>query len=121
MIDFRALARATFVGVIIEIAMVGITHFVPWLRAHYYLFALMMIAATAGYIYAAVTGSGFFTSATAGAVAGGICGFVALAISVLLHDIISNLLPIDTAVCVLTGAVGGFWGQISANMKRAGW
>lgn len=121
MIEFRALLRATFVGVVIEIVMVMIAHFVPWLRAHYYLFALMMIAATAGYIYAADTGRGFFASATAGAIAGGICGFVALAISVALHDVVSTLLPIDTAVCVVTGAVGGLWGQVSANMKRAGW
>lgn len=121
MIDFRALVRATFVGVVIEIVMVAISHFAPWLRAHYYLFALMMIAATAGYIYAAVTGRGFFTGATVGGVIGGICGFVALGISVLLHDVVSALLPIDTAVCVVTGAAGGLWGQISANMRRAGW
>jgi hypothetical protein len=120
-IEFRALFRATLVGLVIEAVMVMIAHFVPWLRAHYYLFALMMIAATSGYIYAADTGRGYFTSATAGAVAGGICGFAGLGISVLLRDVVTNLLPIDTAVCVLTGAVGGLWGQLSANMKRAGW
>jgi hypothetical protein len=120
-IEFRALSRATFVGVVIEVVMVMIAHFAPWLRTHYYLFALMMIAATSGYIYAADTGRGFFTGATAGAVAGGICGFVGLGISVLLHDVVSTLLPIDTAVCVVTGAVGGLWGQVSANMRRAGW
>jgi hypothetical protein len=96
-------------------------HFLPWLRVHYYLFALMMIAATAGYVYAADTGRGYFVSATAGAVAGGICGFAGLAISVLLRDIPQSFIPLDTAICVLTGAVGGLWGQVSANMKRAGW
>jgi hypothetical protein len=120
-IDYRALLRATVVGVVIELAMVAATHFVPWLRSHYYLFALMMIAATAGYIYASVTGRGYFTSATIAAAIGGISGFVALGSSVLLHDVISTLLPIDTAVCVVTGAAGGLWGQLSANMRRSGW
>ncbi|HEY1838237.1 MAG: hypothetical protein WBQ17_09465 [Rhizomicrobium sp.] len=121
MIDFRALIRATFVGIVIQFAMVVGAHFLPGLRAHYYLFALMMIAATAGYVYAADTGRGFFVGATAGAIAGGICGFIALLISTLLHDIPQSFIPIDTAICVLTGAVGGLWGQVSANMKRAGW
>jgi general stress protein CsbA len=120
-IDFRALIRATFVGIVIQFAMVVGAHFLPGLRAHYYLFALMMIAATAGYVYAADTGRGFFVGATAGAIAGGICGFIALLISTLLHDIPQSFIPIDTAICVLTGAVGGLWGQVSANMKRAGW
>lgn len=101
--------------------MVAGAHFLPGLRPHYYLFALMMIAATAGYVYAADTGRGFFVGATAGAIAGGICGFVAVMISMALRDIPRGFVPIDTAICVLTGAVGGLWGQVSAYMKRAGW
>jgi hypothetical protein len=120
-IHFRSLFRATLVGIVIQLVMVAGAHFWPGLRVHYYLFALMMIAATAGYVYAADTGRGFFASATAGAIAGGICGFAALAISVLLRDIPQSFIPLDTAICVLTGAVGGLWGQVSANMKRAGW
>jgi hypothetical protein len=113
--------RATFVGVVIQIAMVVAWHFLPWLHGYYYLLALLMIAATAGYVYAADTGGGFFVGATAGAIVGGICGFVALLLTVMLHDIARNFIPLDTAFCVLTGAVGGLWGQVSANMKRAGW
>jgi general stress protein CsbA len=120
-IDFRALLRATFVGVVIQIVMIGGAHFFPGLRAHYYLFALMMIAATSGYIYAADTGRGFFVGATAGAITGGICGFAGIAASAILHDVPQSFIPLDTAICVLTGAVGGLWGQVSANMKRAGW
>jgi hypothetical protein len=120
-IQFRALLRATFVGVVIQIVMVVAAHFLLWLHGYYYLFALMMIAATSGYIYAADTGRGFFVGATAGAICGGLCGFVGVAASALLHDIAQSLIPLDTAICVLTGAVGGLWGQVSANMKRAGW
>jgi len=120
-IHFQSLFRATLVGIVIQIVMVAGAHFLPGLRVHYYLFALMMIAATAGYIYAADTGRGFFVGATAGAVAGGVCGFAGLAISVVLRDIPQSFIPLDTAICVLIGAVGGLWGQVSANMKRAGW
>lgn len=122
MIDFRALMRATFVGIVIQVAMVVIAHFVAWfLHSNMYLFALMMIAATSGYIYAADTGRGFFVGATAGAISGGICGLVGIAISVALRDAPQNFIPLYTAICVFTGAVGGIWGQVSANMKRAGW
>jgi len=120
-IDFRALWRATAVGIVIQVAMVVAAHFVPWMRLHFYLFALMMIAATAAYIYAADTGRGFMPSATAGAVAGSLVGLAGISVSTLLHDAAQALIPLDTAICVLTGAVGGLWGQVSANMKRAGW
>lgn len=121
MIDIKALVRALIVGIVIEIAMVALAHFVPWMLTHFYLFALMMIAATAGYVYAADTGRGYFTGATAGAIAGGASGLAGLVVSTALGDIPQTLIPLDTAICVLTGAVGGLWGQVSANMKRAGW
>src|SRR6202012_4986815 len=101
--------------------MVAVAHVVPWfLHSNMFLFALMMIAATSGYLYAADTGRGYFTGATAGADSGGLCGFAGIAISAALRDVPQSAIPLDTAICVLTGAVGGLWGQVSANMKRAG-
>jgi hypothetical protein len=117
MIDARILQRATIVGTVLQVVMIVAGHFVPWVRDNVFLFGGMMISATAGYLYAADFAAGFLRGALGGAIAGGLCALIGIALSVLLGDTPVFVLALGTAISVLTGAVGGFWGQVAAYMK----
>ena len=117
MIDLRILIRALIVGVVLQVTMVVLGHFIPWVAYHVFEFGGMMISATAAYLYAMHAGKGYFPCATAGAVVGGLCGLVGIALSVVLKDTPSFVIPVGTAICVLTGAVGGLFGQMSFNWR----
>ena len=120
MIDARILQRAIIVGTVLQAAMMVLGHFFPWIRVHVFLFGGMMISSTAGYLYAMDYGAGFGRGILGGAVAGGVCGLLGLAVSVLLGDTPAALLALWTAIFTLTGAAGGFWGEIAARMTRVG-
>jgi hypothetical protein len=116
-IDRRILLRAFIVGTLLQVVMVVLGHFVPWVILHVFEFGGMMISATAGYLYAMDSGKGYFPGATAGAVAGGGCALIGISLSVVLGDLARPFIPFGTAVCVLTGAVGGLFGQMAANWR----
>lgn len=78
----------------------------------------MMVAATAGYMYSMNTGKGWFSGTTGGAIAGGLGGFAGFGLSVLLGEVATGYLPIGTSVCVLTGALGGPFGQMAYNLRE---
>ncbi|MBV9570489.1 MAG: hypothetical protein JO056_04525 [Alphaproteobacteria bacterium] len=117
MIEPRILLRALIVGTLLQLLMVVLGHFVPWVIVHVFEFGGMMISATAGYLYAMDSAKGYFPGATAGAIVGGACAFLGIALSVALGDLASRVIPVGTAVCVLTGAVGGLFGQMAANWR----
>jgi hypothetical protein len=116
-IDLKILLRAFIVGTVLQVAMVILGHFVPWVIIHVFEFGGMMISATAGYLYAMDSGKGYFPGATAGAIVGGACALIGIALSVALGDLAKPFIPVGTAVCVLTGAVGGLFGQMAANWR----
>ena len=117
MIDLRILIRALIVGTVLQVGMVVLGHFNAWVREHVYQFGSMMISATAAYLYAMHAGKGYFPGATAGAIVGGLCGLAGIVVSVVLKDTPSCVIPVGTAICVLTGAVGGLFGQMAANWR----
>lgn len=116
-IDLRILIRALVVGTLLQVIMVVLAHFIPWVMIHVFEFGGMMISATAGYLCAMDSGKGYFPGATAGAIIGGGCALVGTAVSASLGDIATRVIPFGTAVCVLTGAVGGLFGQMAANWR----
>ena len=75
-----------------------------------------MISGLAGYLYAMDYAAGFVRGMTGGAVAGGGCALIGIAASVLLGDTPLFVLALGTAISVVTGIAGGFWGQIAARM-----
>jgi hypothetical protein len=116
-IDLRILIRALVVGTVLQVIMVSLAHFIPWVMVHVFEFAGMMISATAGYLYAMDSGKGYFPGATAGAIVGGGCALVGTVLSASLGDVASRVIPFGTAICVLTGAIGGLFGQMAANWR----
>ncbi len=119
MIEPRILQRATIVGSVLQVVWVLIGHFFPAVRgyANMFLFGGMMISALAGYLYAVDYASGFGRGILGGAIAGGVSALIGIALSVLLGDMPFAMLALDTAISVVTGAAGGFWGQIAARMQ----
>ncbi len=117
MIDAQILQRATIVGTVLQVAMVVLGHFFPWVRDNAFMFGGMMISAVAGYLYAMDFAAGYPRGALGGAIAGGVCALIGIALSVLLGDTKPFVIALGTAISVLTGAVGGLWGQLAARMR----
>ncbi len=111
------LVRATLVGIVLQIALALVHHYAGWAWLHV-LFGRMMISATVGYLYAMHTGKGWFAGATGGAIAGGLCGFLGFGLGVWLGETPREFLPMGTAICVLTGAVGGPFGQMAYTLRE---
>jgi hypothetical protein len=112
------LERATLVGIVMQIAMVVTCYFLPWARLHVFMFGGMMIASIAGYLYGMDSGKGWGASALGGAISGGTCGIIGIAAAVMLRQTPMLALVIGTLICILTGTVGGLFGQMAANMKK---
>jgi hypothetical protein len=117
LIDNRALQRAILVGTFLQLVAVLIAHFSLWIETHAFLFAGMMISATMGFLYAQDVARGYARGAYGGAIAGGVCAFVGIAVSVVLGDITAWMLLVRSLISVLTGAVGGVYGQMSADWR----
>ena len=121
MIETGTLVRATLVGIILQAAMYVLGHFSHWIAVNVFDFGGMMISASAAYLYAMVTGRGYFPGATAGAIIGGSCGFLGIALSAALGDSRTGYIATATAIAVFVGAVGGIFGQIAAKLRAMGY
>src|SRR5690349_10759111 len=117
LIDNRALQRAILVGTFLQLIALLIAHFSHWIETNAYLFAGMMISATMGYLYAQDVARGYAKGAYGGAIAGGICAFAGIAVSVVLGDLTGRMLLVRSLISVLTGAVGGVYGQMAADWR----
>jgi general stress protein CsbA len=119
-VDIRVFTRAAVVGIVLQIALMVAVHFVAFIERQGFLLGGMTISAVAGYLYAMDTGKGYFTSATMAAILGGGSALIGVGVSVLLHDAPPHIVPLFTTICVVTGAIGGLFGQMSANIKKMG-
>jgi hypothetical protein len=118
LVDHRALQRAILVGTLLQIVSVLIAHFSAWIETHALLFGGMMISATMGYLYAQEVGRGYAKGAYGGAIAGGLCALIGIAVSVILGDMTPKMLLVRALISVLTGAVGGIYGQMAVDWTR---
>jgi hypothetical protein len=114
-LDNKALQRAIVVGTMLQIVIVLLAHFSAWIEAHAFLFAGMMISATVGYLYALEVARGYAKGAYGGAIAGGACAVIGIALAVILGDMTGRIFVIRDLISVLTGAVGGVYGQMAAD------
>ena len=121
MIDARILQRAAVIGTVLQIALSLAGYFFPWVAIHLFMFGRMMISASAGYLYGMELGRGYAIGALGGAAAGGLCVVPAIILSVLLGDTDASMLATGTGISILTGGVGGAFGQIAAIMRKLGY
>lgn len=120
MIDLKVFIRATIVGVVMELVLMTAVHFSTYVAHNDFLFGGMIITAVAGYLYGMDAAKGYFASATGGAIVGVVAALVGVGISVAAQDAPQRVIPFFTAICVFTGAIGGLFGQMSANIRRMG-
>jgi hypothetical protein len=116
MIDLKILKRTLILGVAIELLLVAGGWFRPGFRPAL-LFACMLTAAVAGMLYARDQGRGFLPSFTGGAMVGAACGLAAVAAAAWLGEHPETFLPYGMMVLMLTGAVGGGFGELDARLR----
>ena len=122
MLPKTAFQRAITVGIMILVTFVVLSPYVPLLSRNV-LFATILIAGVAGLLYAREVARGYGIGALGGAFAGGICALIGIALAVLLGDAAAftlgpapeTVLLVGTATSVLTGAIGGLFGQWDAQ------
>jgi peptidoglycan/LPS O-acetylase OafA/YrhL len=113
--DRNALVTATVIGLVLQLAMVVGGHYSPVIKA---LFAVggMGFSLIAGLVFAISRArrarGGWSPDLTGGALAGGICALVGIAVCVLLGDAPASLLLLGTISSVVTGAIGGAIGKL---------
>jgi hypothetical protein len=117
MVNLTILRRAILVGVVFELLLVVAAHFYPWLKPNFLLFGCMLMAGVAGLLYARDLARGFGAGALGGAAVGALCGVVAVSTSNFLGDRPDLYISYGVMVCMLTGAIGGLFGQLDAMMK----
>lgn len=117
MINRPALRRAIIVGTVLQVGLALLGHFSGWIALHALLFLGMMISATSGYLYAQDVGRGYAAGAAGGAISGAVSALFGLAMSIILGDMDPGLFARDLAILALTGAVGGPFGQMAANLQ----
>ena len=117
LIDTKILDRALLVGVLLEAGFMLLGHYRPFISKYFGLFGCMMIAGTAGLLYARDLARGYVAGALGGLVIGAACGVTAVATANLLGDRPDDFLPYGVMVCALVGAIGGLFGQYAAWIR----
>jgi Na+/proline symporter len=116
MLDMKILKRALLVGVVLEIVLVAC----GWARPSFrpaLLFACMLTAAVAGMLYARDAGRGFLPGMLGGAMVGAASGVVAVAGATWLGEEPETFIPYGVMVMMLTGTVGGVFGELDARLR----
>jgi Na+/proline symporter len=116
MIDLKILRRAALIGIGFELALVVGGYFWPSSRPGL-LFACMLVAALAGMIYARELARGFGAGMLGGTLVGAACGVTAVALAHFLDISPDEYIPYGVIVTMLTGAVGGFFGEMDARLR----
>lgn len=118
MYDGKLLQRAALTGIVLEVALVVLGHFVPWVRLNAFEFCAMMFAGLAGLFYGRDLARGYGRGALGGAIAGGTSGVIGISLANILGELPLIALPVGTAILILVGAIGGMFGQMGADIRK---
>jgi peptidoglycan/LPS O-acetylase OafA/YrhL len=97
---------ATTVGLILQLLMVVAGHYLPPVKAKFAVGG-MLISLIAGALYIRLEQQGWQGALVGGAIAGGVCALLAIAVSVSLKDVPAMILMVGTLGSVVAGLVGG--------------
>lgn len=112
--NMRALITATVIGAAMQIAMIVAGHFLPAVQA-WYPVAGTLISLVAGLLYARAAETGWGGALFGGAVAGGVCAFIGIAMSWALGQVPPITFVIGTSASAVGGLVGGAIGKALAK------
>jgi hypothetical protein len=108
----RALSIAFGVGLLLQLAMVVTGHFVPVVKNNVFAVGGMAISLFAGFLYAKLTASAWADSLAGGALSGGACALLGIALSAVLKDVPMPLLVLGTMASIVTGLAGSALGRL---------
>jgi len=113
MLYTRALVIATLLGTVAQAVMVLAGHRNPAI-ANLFAVGGMTLSLLAGLVYAwlARPKPAVSIAAQGGALAGGLCGLLGIALSFFLGDVAAMLLLVGTLSSAATGAIGGLVGRL---------
>lgn len=114
----RQLLVATAVGLALQLAMVICGHYVEAVKG---LFAPLGvgISLVAGWLYASGARGGWGGALLGGAIAGGACALLGVAVSFALGDVPALILALGTGSSALAGLVGGGFGKLLQRRASA--
>jgi hypothetical protein len=116
--DRTALIRATGVGLILQLAMVIAGHFVSVIRDPGFAIGGMGFSFVAGLIFARLRRAQWGVAIGGGAIAGGLCGLLGIAMSVVLGDVPAMLMLFGTLGSTVAGAAGGLLGRLMFRVPK---
>ena len=115
----RALASATVTGTILQLAMVLSGHWISVIKMNVFAIGGMAISLVAGVLYARMARAPRGVAAMNGAIAGGVCALIGIAVSFGLGDVPAAVLGFGTLSSAVTGAIGGAVAGTSRAAARA--
>ena len=104
--DKQSVILATAIGLILQLIMVVAGHYMPAIKEKGFAVGGMLISLIAGVIYFRLAAGGWGAALTGGAVAGGVCAILAIAVSVALSDTPAMILVVGTIASTVTGLIG---------------
>jgi hypothetical protein len=111
----RTLVVATAIGTVLQLVMVSIGHTNPGVAS---LFAPIGIGISfvAGVLYAVLSTEVILRdNVVGGLIAGAVCGFIGIAVSLAMHDVAAAVLIYGTLTSGIGGAVGGGVGRLFSS------
>jgi len=106
-----ALILATTIGLILQFVMVVGGHYSAPVKASFAVGG-MLFSLVAGLLYVRLAPGGWAGACLGGAIAGGLCAIIAIAVSVSLKDVPAQILWLGTSASAVTGVIGGAIGKL---------
>lgn len=102
-----ALMNWTIIGTVLQLAMVISGHYVEFIRLNVFALGGMGISLLAGALWARAAARSRGAGAKGGAIVGGACALIGIAVSLVLGDVPAAVLGFGTLSSAVTGAIGG--------------
>lgn len=102
-----AMIQMIVLGTIVQIAMVVSGHYVAFVKNHVFALGGMGISLLFGGLYARTAAETKGAAAAGGALVGGACALIGIAVSFMMGDVPAEVMIFGTLGSAVTGAVGG--------------
>ncbi|HEU4800481.1 MAG TPA: hypothetical protein VFS94_07600 [Gemmatimonadales bacterium] len=106
-----ALTKATLVGTLLQVAMVVLGHFMPAIQSSYPIVGSLIAAFTGLMFSKGAMRPARMASASGGAIAGGVSGFLGSGLSAIMGDVPGPTIGVATIASVIAGLAGGAIGH----------
>lgn len=108
----KALARWIIIGTVLQLAMIGIGHYVPFVRDNVFMLGGLGLSLIAGLGYALEAGGKWPDALLGGVIVGAACAFIGIVPSVVLGDTPREIVIIGTLSSGFTGLIGAAVGKL---------